>query len=499
MHVQQTVQSKREAYHFAMRNFRVFVIHAAVLLALASSGHAAAQVLPDLGDSAQAGLSPQLERKVGESIMRDYRRDPDFIDDPEVIAYINSVGQALVSVSVDAGREFEFFVVRDPSINAFAMPGGYVGVHSGLILSAQAESELAGVLAHEVSHVTQRHIARQVDKSDKMQWPMIAAMVAGLLAARSNPQVAQAAIVTSQAGMMQSQLNYSRDFEREADRVGFTLMTPAGFDPTGMAQFFERLQKANRLAESNAPVYLRTHPLSTERMADMQARAADTEYRQRPDSIEFQLVRARLRSETGLPQDAVALFQRQLKEDRYLSKVSAHYGLALARLRTHDPKQALDSLHAAEAIAGPHPMFATLAARIHRERGDLLAARDDITRAVATWGQRSYLVYEQALTLQALGDHLAAVAVLDALLRNHPHDVLAWHMIAQSHAALGHVALQHRAQGEAYALSGSLADAIDQLQSAQRARDGDLYLMAAVDTRLSELKGLYAEERAARR
>jgi predicted Zn-dependent protease len=458
-----------------------------------------AQTLPDLGDSALATLTPQLERQIGESIMREYRRDPDFVGDAEITAYINTVGRRLVAASVEAGREFEFFVVRDPSINAFAMPGGFVGVHTGLIVAAQSEAELAGVLAHEVSHVTQRHIARQVDKGQKMQWAAIAGMIAGILAARSNPQAAQAAIVGSQAGMIQAQLNYSRDFEREADRVGFTLMEAAGFDPAGMPAFFDRLQKASRYAEAPVLAYLRTHPLTVERLSDMQARTATVAYRQRPDSIEFQLVRARLRAEAGVPADAVALFERQLREGRVLSVTSASYGLAIARLRARDIDKAAAALAEARLRGGPHPMFDTLEARILAERGDRAGATARIEAAIRTWGERDYLLRAHAAALQAQGRHAEVVAKLDVLVRANPHDASAWQVLAASHAALGHVAWQHRAQGEFYALAGSLSDAVQQLQFAQRARDGDFYLMSAVDARLRELRALDAEERAARR
>ena len=495
-------------YHFAMRDRRIRILCLALGLVvfgpLAPLGpigvaRVQAQTLPELGEAAQASLSPQLERKIGESIMREYRHDPDFIDDPEVSAYVNSVGRRLAGVSADAGREFEFFVVRDISINAFAMPGGFIGIHSGLLLAAQSEGELAGVLAHEVSHVTQRHIARQIDQGQKMQWAAIAGMIAGLLAARSNPQAAQAAIVTAQAGMIQSQLNYSRDFEREADRVGFTLMASAGFDPAGMPAFFDRLQRAYRLSESNAPAYLRTHPLTGERLSDMQSRVATADYRQRPDSIEFQLVRARLRSQVGLPAEAVALFLRQLGEGRYMTAASARYGLALAWLRANDPAAARTALATVRQEAGAHPMFDTLEARIIAGEGDRAGATERLAQAMRTWGRRDYLVHEYAAALQAQGRHREAITELEALVRLRPREAAAFGMLAQSHAALGHLAWQHRAQGEYYALSGSLSDAIQQLQFAQRANDGDFYLMSEVDTRLRELRALDAEERAARR
>ena len=257
-----------------------------------------AQTLPELGDASGALLSPQMERRIGEQAMREIRRQPDFIDDPDLTEYINAVGHRIVAAA-DTRQDFEFFLVNDKTVNAFSMPGGFVGVNTGLLLAAQTESELAGVLGHEVAHVTQHHIARMIGKQDQMSIPLLAALVLGLLAARSNPDVTQAVIAGAGATSIQSQLNYSRDFEREADRIGFQYLQQAGFDVGGMATFFERLQKATRLYENNAPAYLRTHPLTTERIADMQNRAQTAAYKQAPDSIEFQLVRAKLRAEQG--------------------------------------------------------------------------------------------------------------------------------------------------------------------------------------------------------
>ena len=241
--------------------------------------------------------------------MREIRRDPAYVDDPEIRDYVQSIGYRLVAASGETRQEFEFFVVRDRTVNAFAMPGGFIGVHTGLLLAAQTESEFASVMGHEIAHVLQRHMARQYDAQSKISKMSLLAMALALLAARSNPQVAQAAIVAGQAAPAAVYLNHSREFEREADRLGYQLLDGAGFDTAGMPGFFERLQKATRLYENNAPTYLRTHPLTSERIADMQNRQAGAPYRQRPDSIEFQLVRAKVRATDGTPDEAVTFFR----------------------------------------------------------------------------------------------------------------------------------------------------------------------------------------------
>ena len=277
--------------------------------------------LPELGDVAGNELSLPMEKKIGQQIMHEIRwREPSYLDDSDVEAYLNQLGGQLAAVSNDPGLGFFFFPINDQNINAFAMPGGYIGVHSGLILSAQSESELAGVMAHEISHVTQRHIARQVFQSKKIGMASMVAMGLALLAARSSGQVAGAAIATTQAGAISAQLAFSRDFEREADRQGFVILRKWGFDVRGMSAFFERLQRAVRLYENNATAYLRTHPLTGERLTDMQNREQPIGYRQMPDSVDFQLVRAKLRAMQGTPREAIKDFETLLSEKKYAAE-----------------------------------------------------------------------------------------------------------------------------------------------------------------------------------
>ena len=261
----------------------------ALLLSLALALPAPAPVLaadlPDLGDVAASELSPAAERKIGEQIIREIRwRDAAYLDDAEVEEYVNRLGQRLAAVSNNPGLDFDFFVVRDATLNAFALPGGFIGVHTGLILAAEGESEFASVLGHEIAHVTQRHIAQIVGKQSQSAMLMIASMLVAVLAARSNSDVSTAAIAAGQAGAIQSQLGYTRAFEREADRAGLETLDKAGLDVRGMPGFFERLQRNTRVYENNAPAYLRTHPLTTERIADMENRVAAMRYRQVPDS-----------------------------------------------------------------------------------------------------------------------------------------------------------------------------------------------------------------------
>ena len=464
-------------------------------LVLVVAAPALAQSLPELGDRMSSALSPALERKVGEQAMRDIRQhDPHFLDDPELTEYINSLGRRLVAAAPDARLDFQFFMMQDNTINAFAMPGGFVGVHTGLLLSAQTEAELAGVLAHEVAHVTQRHLARMLGQQQQMSIPTIAALIVAVLASRSGSDVSQGIIAAAGAGNIQAQLNYTRDFEREADRVGFQILQGANFDVSGIASFFERLQKATRIYENNAPAYMRTHPLTTERIADMQNRAYHAVYRQSPDSLEFHLVRAKLRAEQGSPRDAKAHFADMVRERRYANEAAARYGLALALSRGRDDAGAEAEIGRLRKLVGTHPMVELLAARVKTANGDPAGARDVLTAALAHDPNYLPLSYALVQSLQALGQHERALQLLDELVRNTPRDPRLFTLQAQSHAALGQRLLQHQAQAEAYYLQGTISAAIEQLQLAQRSGDADFYRLSSVDARLRELRRLQAEE-----
>lgn len=465
-----------------------------VLIALMGLAVAArAEGLPELGEASAADLSPQSERRIGESIMRDIRRDASYVDDAEVEGYLNDLGKRLAANASDLRQDFEFFAVRDATLNAFALPGGYVGVHTGLVLAAQSESELAGVLSHEIAHVTQRHIARMVGKQGQASLASLAALVVAILAARANSQVSEAALAAGTAVGVQAQLNYTREFEREADRIGMQILDSSGFEVRGMSSFFERLQKFGRLYENNAPAYLRTHPLTSERIADMENRAGSRSARKVPDAVPFQLVRAKLRSEAGSPEDAIAEFESQLRAAKD-NPIAARYGLARAHLRAKKIAAAEQQVAELRRVKLSSPMVESLAAEIRLAAGDTPGALKAYTVA------RSRFPADLALAYASIGAQIAAGRAAEAQraaadgLRERPADPRFWALQAQAYAALGKRLLQHRSQAEVYALQGLLVVAVEQLQIAQKAGDGDFYEQSAVDARLRELKRRQAEE-----
>lgn len=445
----------------------------------------AAVELPDLGEVSRQYLSDQDEQALGRTIMRDVYADPRYLDDPVIETYLNQLGYRLVSVSSRNQRTFTFFVVDDPSINAFAMPGGNIGVHTGLLLAAQSESELAGVVAHEIAHVTQDHIARMVASQSQSYWPTMAALALALLAARSNPNVAGAAIAGTQAYSIQNQLNFSRDFEREADRLGYDMLARADFDVRGMSGFFNRLQRANRFYDSSAPAYLRTHPLTTERIADMEARSNDAPYQQVRDSLEFQLVRARLRAREDSPQAAVRATRAALDDKRYSSLAAARYSLVLALLRARQHRDAEAEVRKLLADEPRNPLIQLLAAEVALAAGDhALALRRYRAGSEANPGYRP-LQYGHVRALLAAGRSDDALARAERQLDLYPLDRRLWQLAAEAHMRLGHRLLGHRAQAEAAALAGNLVAAIEQISLGLKAGDGSFHELSAAEARRS--------------
>ena len=470
------------------------------LLVLAVPG-VLAQGLPDLGDVAQAGFTPLQERRMGEAIMREIRADRAYYDEAEATDYVNNLGNRLASRSIEARQHFEFFLIRDPQINAFALPGGFIGVNTGLILAAQAESEVAGVMAHEIAHVTQRHIARMLMQQDQSAVATLGAIAAALLLSRVNTQAAEAAIAFGQAGAIQNQLNFTRDNEREADRVGLQILDQAGFDPRGMAAFFERLQRATRVYESGAPTYLRTHPLTFERIADMQNRTEALGYRQVPDSLEFQLIRAKLRAQLDSPRDAVSFFEQSLAERKFLSEAASRYGLVVSLMRLREHGRARVELEALRRLVPANPIVETLTCEFGVQAYGAEKTLPCYREALKNFSSYRALIYAYANVLLETNRPQEALRLVEARLQMITDDYRLYLLQARGYAALDRRLSQHRAQAEAYVRMGNLGAAMEQLRIGLKSGDGDFYQVSSAESRLRELRKLDEELRreAARR
>lgn len=479
-----------------------------VLPAAVAPSLSVAQNLPNLGGTEREELSPVMERKLGEQIMHDIRRDRDYLDDAPLLEYLNNFGSSLVAarpeVRGEAGYDFFFFAVRDPTLNAFALPGGFIAVHSALLLAAQSESELASVMAHEIGHVAQRHIARMLGSQRQDALIPLASMVLAALAARSSPDVAAATMLGGEGFAIQRQLNFSRDAEREADRVGLQILTEGGYDTSGMVAFFSRMQTAARSYNESAPAYLRSHPLTTERIADIQARTRDHRYRQHADSLDFHLMRARVRvlqddSPQGL-HDAAVVFESQLRQKNLTQTIAAKYGLAFVALKQGDPANAQVLLQEARAAAQNSPAtvksapLAGLAIDVRLAANQADEALKEANLARAQFPLSRGIARQYADALIAAGRYDDAIRYLRDQAQIYRQEPQLQDRLAKAYAAQGKQAQQHLALAESYALAGSLPAAMDQLGIARRAPDASFYDQAVIDAREREFQARWRED-----
>lgn len=477
---------KVSIYHSRVKSVYLSLLLLFVPVALADG-------LPDLGEVAQTVMTPQDEQRIGEEIMREVAASGEVVNDIEVIDYLQILGYRLASNGPDNRQRFTFFVVRDPTINAFAMPGGVIGVHTGLILSSTSESELASVLAHEIGHVVQRHLARMVAQQRQDAWKSFAAMAFALLAARSNPQLAGASMQAAQAGAIQKQLDYTREHEREADRVGLQILNQAGFDTRAMPTFFEQLQKGTRFYEGGAPSFLRTHPLTIERIADVRNRVEQIPYRQVSDSQEYHYVRAKLRATQGSPQQAIAWFEDSIREKRYGSEAAQHYGLAMAHVRANNLESARNEVRWLRANAPRHAMIETLSAHLEFAMGNPREAEEQFRRALKQFPDHRGLIYGYAEALLAIGQPEVAIRFLGEKLQTFPGDAHLYELQSQGYTQQGKNLLRHQAQGEAYYRSYNLPSAIEQMELAVRSGDGDFYQQSIAEARLKQLRQIMGD------
>jgi len=471
----------------------------ALALSLTAHPPAIAEELPTLGEVGSDDLTPGQERALGEQIMLEVRADPSYLPDPDATEYLNRLGYELVASSQARHIDFEFFVLRDPMINAFALPGGFIGVHTATILNAQDESELASVMSHEIGHVQQRHIARMIAKQRDSTMIAVGSLLLALLASRAGGQASEAALAVGQAAAIQKQLAFSRDNEREADRVGFQILVDAGFDARAMAAFFTRMQQGTRIYDSVAPAYLRTHPLTVERIADIQGRLKEVRTHQHADSLDFDLVRSRLRllqddSAQGAL-DTQTYFSDQIAHRSFANETAAYYGLAMAQLRLKQPRAALDSAMAARRST---QASSAILDKLVDEAG-FAAAGNDAERetaikqahdATARFPLSRLTAIEYVDQLQRQGHHRVAIDYLRSQLALTRSDPRYFELLATSHAALQQKTLQHQATAEMYMLQGAPGAAVEQLKLARSAADADFYTMSEVDARLRQISGL---------
>lgn len=472
--------------------------------------------LPAMGDS--GALTLGAERRLGERIARELFRDPDYIDDPVLADYVQTLWQPLLTaartrgeLSPDLQERFAWRILlgRDRTINAFALPGGWLGLHLGLIASTANRDEVAAVLAHELSHVTQRHISRMMAEEGRQAPWVIGAMVLGAAVASRNREAGRAVMTGGQAIAARNQLGFSRDMEREADRVGLSVLTDAGYDPAGAVTLFEKLEQSSRLSDDGAFAYLRTHPLTVERIADLRARLPV----QAPPAPRVDLLhavmatRARALSTAGAVDGLRGLLREAeavLPETPVSRQLPAWYGAALAAQRLREPAVAARSLARLQAL----PVTDEAVRRLLRLlEGELALAAGEPTRALIAAGMRPsarpevLLAAEAGLALATPEALSTAAGRLQTWVVDMPSDASAWQLLARVHQAAGQPLRALRAEAESRVATLDYAAAVDRLRAAQdqaRRGSGDHIESSIIDARLRQVQSLLREQAAER-
>jgi beta-barrel assembly-enhancing protease len=438
-----------------------------LLLGISLSMMAQANVtLPEMGSSVGQVMPLAKEQEIGDQIMLQIQHAFEFVEDPMLNEYINHLGFKLVAATPDArGRHFKFFIIKDKSLNAFALPGGYIGINTGLIMAADSEDELAGVMAHEIAHVTQRHFARRIESNKKMTLPMIVGLLGAALVASKNPEAAIGALYTTQASIMQQTINHTRANEHEADRIGIATLASAGYNPLGIASFFEKIQNQRKFSGgSKMPEFLSTHPSSSNRIADARNRAYLMTNRSNRAHIDFEILKADVQSvqydkNTGrIPAPAFKPENQSILDP---------YFVAITQIEK-DPKAAFE-VFSKLAKQYPHSLL------VRRNLARSLCHLKDIEQCFKTYEALLELYPGNDAILREYGNTALAVERTEeamALYRRsldvHPDDIFLLYNMSEAGKKAGEQVIYHEFFGRYLVQVGNYHQAITQFKMAQK-------------------------------
>jgi predicted Zn-dependent protease len=463
------------------------------LISVASVAQTERLDLPDMGASANAILSRAEEAEYAKVLVRQMRAYEVLNEDPLISAYFEDMGYRLASNSDRTDKSFTFVVLDQPVVNAFAAPGGVIALYSGLILTADDENEVAGVLAHEIAHITQQHLYRAMENQQAMTIPIALAMLALVLVGGGSPDAIQTAVLGGQAAAMQAQIFFTRQNEYEADRIGISTLSRAGYNPAGMAEFFEKMGRVSRAMGEGPPEYLRTHPVSSSRIAEARNRAQNMPVPEPSDGKNFYLVQARLRAMTAkTPDEALGWFndRKERPEISQAENDAIFYGSAIAyqeKGEFDEARKLLQSLIDRE----PHIAYELQMADL-----DLDAGRDNQSIDLLAGLYQSFpgnhaisMQYSEALLKsQKPQQAQTAAVVLRQQLLTHPNDPMLYELFARSANIAGDSVRAKEAIAESYYLRGGIHEAAMQLQVLADTADLDYYQRARITARISELR-----------
>jgi beta-barrel assembly-enhancing protease len=469
---------------------------ALVTIIVSSAGIVAAQStkLPDMGGTSTRVLSPEDERTFPKDFERFLRASQLLVEDPMIRGFFEDMGYRLVAHSARPSSGFHFFVLNEPSINAFAAPAGVIGLHTGLILTAHDESEVAGVVAHEIAHITQDHLARGLEQAQQVSLPTMLATLGLVLAAAAAGASADAnqAILMSGMGLAQQfQINHTRQNEAEADRIGIGLLAEAGYDPHGMARFFERLNMASRAMGQGPPEYLRTHPLTVNRIAEARDRAEGLTVRGQRDGEMFHFVQARLRAQlVQRPEQAEEFFKARIN-DGTRPESAMRYGLALTWIRARRLDEAAEQVAILLESDPNRQIYQLLEADWLLASGRVDESLERLEHLYARYSGSRMVTTQYAQTLMHERDTEKAARAAEVLrrhLRRHPDDLPMTELLARAADRAGEPVRATEALAESYYMRGGVYEAIEQLERVARRDDLDYYQRARINARIDELR-----------
>ncbi len=472
---------------------RITVALATLVISLGGMAQNERLALPDMGASADTILSRKEEEEYAKALVRQMRAYEVLNEDPLITAYFEDMGYRLVAHSDRPDKPFIFTVIDQPVVNAFAAPGGVVALYSGLVLAADNENEVAGVLSHEIAHVTQQHLYRAVENAQSMTIPLALAMLGLVLAGGGSGEAIQGALLSGTAAAQQAQINFTRQNETEADRIGIQTLANAGYDPRGMGEFFEKLGHITRAMGEGPPEFLRTHPVTTSRIAEAYDRAQNMTIPPPSDGTDFYLVQARLRAlGENYPDTALKYFRyRQQRDDLSEAERNAlNYGIAICLQRKGDFTEARNLL-VALMDGKQHLAYEVQMADLDVESGHIDDALQRLSGLYQNFpGNHAIaMAYSDALLHEYKpGRAETASVVLRQQLLTHPEDPTLYALYARASNTAGDNVRAEEAMAESYYLRGGTPEAVKQLQELVHRDDLDYYERARITARLNELQ-----------
>ncbi len=464
-----------------------------LLFSLASIAQDDRIPLPDMGNSASNILSEKEEEEYGRVLIRQMRAYEVLVDDPQISAYFQNMGFQLVAQSDRPEKPFHFVVLDEPRINAFAAPGGVIALHSGLIMAAENEHEVAGVLAHEVAHITQLHLYRAFESSQRMSIPIALAMLGLILAAGGGGDAVTGALMGGTALSQQMQINFTRANEYEADRIGITTLFRAGFDPHGMSSFFSKLNRLTRPNGEGPPEFLRTHPVTVNRIAEAENRAQNMPPVKKLDSLDFYLMQARVRAMLDdKPAETITYFQDQLQKGFTGNRHQAlNYGLAISLQRRSDYEPAYEILVDLLSKDPSRLSYQLQLADLDLERKEYGLALERMGSLYHSFpGNHAIAMqYSEALLAQEDPQRAETASIIlrqQILFREEDPELFA--LYAKSANIAGDRVRASEAIAESYYQRGGLPEAIEQLEMLSKDQELDYYQRARISARLMELR-----------